>query len=66
MEILDVVGHSGGLITTLSPTLKNIESRKMASMIEVKIQDQEIGIIPILLNIYGPLMSERPTKKNSD
>ena len=40
VEILDVVGHSRGLITTWSPTLKKIESRKLASAIKVKLQDQ--------------------------
>ena len=40
VESLDVVGHSRGLITAWSPTLKNIESRKLDSTIKVKLQDQ--------------------------
>ena len=59
MESLDVVGHSRGLIIAWSPALKKIESIKLDSVIEIKLQDKETGIIFTFLNVYGPFYDKK-------
>ena len=55
MESLYIDGHSRGLITTWSSTLNKIDSRKLDSVLETKLHDQEKGITFTLLNMYGPI-----------
>ena len=59
MEILDVVGLSGGLLIAWSLALLKIESKKMVSALETKLIDKETRIIFTLINIYSPFYEKK-------
>ena len=59
MTSSDADGHSGGTLTTWSPTLNLIYVKRFETVVGTELEDNEIGKRFMILNVYGPFYDRK-------